>query len=166
MSTEELLADVIAALARIDLSLDGVAQSLTSGDRLRHARLRTSSLNVDDRALYSAYDSMLDARAILSRQKRKLEVSLAKIDNQPKFAIGDEVQIVHCGDRNNNNGRCGYVSGATPLFLYIVLYRTRSKPQLTVKKMREYVSHVRNVGDVASDSFVTARSNDSNGRSD
>ena len=85
MSTEESLADVIAALARIDLSLDGVAQSLTSGDRLRHARLRASSLDVDDRALYSAYDSMLHARAILSRQKRKLEVSLAKIDNQPKL---------------------------------------------------------------------------------
>ena len=166
MSTEESLADVIAALARIDLSLDGVAQSRTSGDRLCHARLRASSLDVDDRALYSAYDSMLDARAILSRQKRKLEVSLAKIDNQPKFAIGDEVQIVHCGDRNNNNGRCGYVSGATPLFLYIVLYRTRGKPQVTVKKMRKYVSHVRNVGHVASDSFVTARSNDSSGRSD
>ena len=166
MSTEESLADVIAALARIDLSLDGVAQSLTSGDRLRHARLRASSLDVDDRALYSAYDSMLHARAILLRQKRKLEVSLAKIDNQPKFEIGDEVEIVHCGDRNKNNGRCGYVSGATPHFLYIVLYRTRVKPQVTVKKMKKYVSHVRNVGDVASDSFVTARSNDPSGSSD
>ena len=165
MSTEQSLADVTAALARIDLSLDGVAQSLTSADRLRHARLRASRLDVDDRALYSAYDSMLDARAILSRQKRKLEVSLAKIDNQPKFAIGDEVKIVHCGDRNNNNGRCGYVSGATPHFLYIVLYRTRGQPQVTVKKMRKYVVHVVNVGDVASDSFVTARSNDSGGRS-
>ena len=166
MSTEESLADVTAALDRIDLSLDGVAQSVSSGDRHRHARIRTPRLDVDDRALYSAYDSMLHARAILSRQKRKLEVSLAKIDNQPKFEIGDEVEIVHSGDRNKNNGRCGYVSGATPHFLYIVLYRTRGKPQLTVKKMRKYVSHVRNVGDVASDSFVTARSNDSNGRSD
>ena len=151
MSTEESLADVTAALERIDLSLDGVTQSVSSGDRHRHARIRTSRLDVDDRALYSAYDSMLDARAILSRQKRNLEVSLAKTDDHIKFEIGDEVEIVHCGDRNKNNGRCGYVSGATPHFLYIVLYRTRVKPQVTVKKMKKYVSHVLNVGDVAVD---------------
>ena len=66
MSTEESLADVTAALQRIYLSLDGVAQSLTSGDRPRHALIRASSLDVDDRALYKAYDTMLDARAILS----------------------------------------------------------------------------------------------------
>ena len=166
MSTEESLADVIVALERIDISLDGVAQSLSSGDRHRHARIRASRLDVDDRALYSAYDSMLDARAILSRQKRNLEVSLAKSDDQIKFEIGDEVEIVHCGDRNKNNGRCGYVSGATPHFLYIVLYRTRVKPQVTVKKMKKYVSHVCNVGDVGSESFVTPRSNDSSGSSD
>ena len=166
MCTEESLADVIAALARIDLSLDGVAQSLASGDRLRRARLRASALDADDRALFSAYDTMLDARAILARQKRHLENSLAHIEEEAELAIGDEVKIVHGGDRNHNNGRCGYVSGVTPHFLYIVLYRTRGQPQLTVKKMRKYVSHVRNVGDVASDSFVTARSNDSSGRSD
>ena len=66
MSTEESLADVIAALARIDLSLDGVAQSVSSGGRHRHARIRASRLDVDDRALYKAYDTMLDACAILS----------------------------------------------------------------------------------------------------
>ena len=81
MSTEESLADVIVALERIDISLDGVTQSLTSGDHYRHARIRASRLDVDDRALYRACDTMLDARAILLRQKRNLVVTLAKNEN-------------------------------------------------------------------------------------
>ena len=161
MCTEESLADVIAALARIDLSLDGVAQSLASGDRLRRARLRASALDADDRALSSAYDTMLDARAILARQKRHLENSLAHIEDEAELAIGDEVKIVHGGDRNHNNGRCGYVSGTTPQFVYIVLYKTPRQPQVTVKKMKKYVARVRTVGAVATGSFVTARSSDS-----
>ena len=73
MSTEESLTDIIAALERIDISLDGVAQLLSSSDRHRHDRSCDSRLEVDDRALHKVYDTMLDACAILSRQKRDLK---------------------------------------------------------------------------------------------
>ena len=166
MCTKDLLSNVIAALEHIDISLDGVAQSLSSSDRHCHDRSRDSRLELDDRTLHKVYNTMLDAHAIIYRHKHNLEVKLAQNENHPKFVIGDKVKIVHAGDRKNNNGRCGYVSGATPQFLYIVLYRTRGQPQVTIKKMRKYVAHVLNVGDVASDIFVTARSNESGGRSE
>ena len=52
MSPEESLADVIAALERIDISLDGVAQPLCSSNRHRHDRSRDLRLELDDRALH------------------------------------------------------------------------------------------------------------------
>ena len=164
LSTKESLADVIAALERIDISLDGVAQSLSSSDRHCHDRSRDSRLELDDRTLHKVYNTMLDAHAIIYRHKHNLEVKLARNKNHPKFVIGDKVKIVHAGDRKNNNGRCGYVSGTTPHFLYIVLYRARGKPQAAIKKVRKFVAHVVNIEDESIDSFFSSRSNNSGER--
>ena len=164
LSTEESLADVIAVLERIDISLDGIAQSLSLSDHHGHNRSRGTSLELEDWALHKVHATILDARTILYWHKRNLEVKLTRNENYPKFVIGDKVKIVHAGDRNNNNGRCRYVSGTIPQFLYIVMYRVRSQPQVMIKKMRKFVAHVVEVGDVSIDSFFTARSNDSGAR--
>ena len=77
MCTEELLSNVVAALECIDISLDSVAQSLSSNDRHGHNRSRNSSLELNDRALHKVYNTMLDAHAILYGHKLNLEVQLA-----------------------------------------------------------------------------------------
>ena len=60
-------------------------------------------------------------------------------DNDDHLMIGGEVKIMHTVDRNNNNGRCGYVVGATPQYVHLVLYQTHGVPQDIIPKMRQSV---------------------------
>ena len=86
-------------------------------------------------------------------------MNLSRNPNDHKFVIGDTVKIVHPEDRNNNNGRCGCVVGTTAQFLYIVLTRTSRQREEKVKKMSKYVERV---VDSSIESFVLAKSHESN----